>query len=85
MTRLDEVRAFWESNPLWTGESSFEPGSRPFFEEHRKIYIADCFAGDFDVRFLPPPVLEGRKCGYLILVAALVFGLVNLRCVACKT
>lgn len=60
MTPLDEVRAFWESNPLWTGESSFEAGSRLFFEEHRRVYITDCFAGDFDIRFLPPPRSGGQ-------------------------
>ena len=55
MTHLEEVRAFWESNPLWAGKSAFEPGSIPFFEEHRSVYLADCFAGAFDLRFLPPP------------------------------
>lgn len=54
MTDLEQVRNFWENNPLWTGESAFEPGSEAFFEEHRSVYIADCFAGNFDVRFLPP-------------------------------
>lgn len=54
MTRLEEVRAFWESNPLWTGESSFDPGSLPFFEEHHSVYIGDCFSGAFDLQFLPP-------------------------------
>lgn len=61
MTRLEEVRSFLESNPLWTGESSFEPGSMPFFEEHRSVYLADCFAGAFDLRFLPPPRPSGQE------------------------
>lgn len=51
---VDDVREFWENNPLWTGESSFEPGTREFFDEHRTVYIEDCFAGEFDKRFLPP-------------------------------
>ena len=55
MTDLDQVRNFWENNPLWSGESAYKPGTEAFFEEHRSVYIADCFAGDFDVRFLPPP------------------------------
>lgn len=55
MTALNDVRSFWENNPLWTGESSFTPGSIDFFEEHRSVYVADCFAGSFDLRFLPPP------------------------------
>lgn len=57
---LNEVRSFWESNPLWTGESAFTPGTIDFFEEHRSVYIADCFAGSFDLRFLPPPRLAGQ-------------------------
>ncbi len=54
MTRLDEVKNFWEENPLWTGESQYEEGSLDFFNEHRRVYYDDCFAGSFDNRFLPP-------------------------------
>ena len=50
---LQQVKSFWEKNPLWLGESKYKPGSLEFFEEHRKIYIDDCFAGNFDIRFLP--------------------------------
>jgi 2-polyprenyl-3-methyl-5-hydroxy-6-metoxy-1,4-benzoquinol methylase len=53
MSQISEVKNFWDSNPLWTGESKFEPGSKPFFEEHRQVYIQDCFGGAFDIRFLP--------------------------------
>lgn len=60
MTSLDEVRSFWEQNPLWMGESSSAPGTIPFYEEHRKIYISDCFAGSFDLRFLPAPRPMGQ-------------------------
>jgi SAM-dependent methyltransferase len=60
MTRLEDVRAFWGEHPLWTGESKFEPASVAFFEEHRLVYIADCFAGAFDIRFLPQPRLNGQ-------------------------
>ena len=55
MTSNDSVREFWEENPLWTGEAEFEEGSLEFFEEHRNVYHADCFAGSLDLRFLPPP------------------------------
>lgn len=54
MSSVEAVKAFWESNPLWTGESNFEPGSKEFFEEHRGVYIEDGFAGRFDPRFDPP-------------------------------
>jgi 2-polyprenyl-3-methyl-5-hydroxy-6-metoxy-1,4-benzoquinol methylase len=73
MTRLEEVRAFWESNPLWTGESSFEPGSIPFFEEHRSVYLTDCFAGAFDLRFLPPPRPNGQEMRVLDLGCGIGF------------
>ena len=73
MTHLEEVRAFWESNPLWTGESAFEPGSIPFFEEHRSVYLADCFAGAFDLRFLPPPRPNGQDMRVLDLGCGIGF------------
>jgi SAM-dependent methyltransferase len=59
--KLEEVIKFWDSNPLWTGESKFELGSKPFFEEHREVYILDCFGGSFDLRFLPPPRPNGQN------------------------
>ncbi|CUR66564.1 class I SAM-dependent methyltransferase [Achromobacter xylosoxidans] len=55
---VDDVRAFWERHPLFTGESSFEPGTREFFDEHRRVYIEDCLAGNVDRRFIPP---EGNR------------------------
>lgn len=73
MTRLEEVRAFWESNPLWTGESSFDPGGIPFFEEHRSVYLADCFGGTFDLRFLPPPRPNGQDMRVLDLGCGIGF------------
>lgn len=71
MTGLDDVQVFWENNPLRTGESSFPPSSVAFFEEHRSVYIADCFAGRFDIRFLPPP----RSAGQLMRVLDLGCGI----------
>jgi ubiquinone/menaquinone biosynthesis C-methylase UbiE len=73
MTDLERVRDFWENNPLWTGESSFEPGTEAFFEEHRSVYIADCFAGHFDVRFLPPPRRDGQEMKVLDLGCGIGF------------
>ena len=50
---LKDVRLFWEENPLFTGESDFKPGTVEYFKEHRKVVIADCFAGCLDKRLLP--------------------------------
>src|SRR6266550_3152959 len=50
---VDDVRAFWEANPLFTGESAFAPGTREFFEEHFRVTVEDCFAGELDLRVFP--------------------------------
>ena len=73
MTDLELVQKFWENNPLWSGESIFEPGTEAFFEEHRNVYIADCFAGQFDVRFLPAPRRDGQKMKILDLGCGIGF------------
>ncbi|TGO02874.1 hypothetical protein PN36_17540 [Candidatus Thiomargarita nelsonii] len=57
---IEDVKNFWESNPLWTGESAFKPGSKEFFEEHRQVYITDCFAGKFDLRCVPDEVNQQK-------------------------
>lgn len=51
---IEHVQSFWEGSPLFTGESTASPGSREFFEEHRRTLVEDCFAGVFDKRILPP-------------------------------
>jgi len=47
------VRQFWEQNPLWSGETQHEVGSRPYFEEHRRVVVADCLAGRMDESIFP--------------------------------
>lgn len=42
---IDEVRSFWDRNPLFTGEAGSAEASREFFLEHEKIVIEDCFSG----------------------------------------
>lgn len=37
----EDVRAFWEQNPLYAGESEHEPGSRPFFEAHEALALRE--------------------------------------------
>ena len=51
--KIEDVKTFWEENPLWTGESELLPGSREFFEEHDFIVIDECQGGHFDDRFIP--------------------------------
>ena len=73
MTDLDKVRSFWEQNPLWTGESAHEAGSIEFFQEHRQVYVSDCFAGAFDLRFLPPARPGGQSMRVLDLGCGIGF------------
>lgn len=61
MADIEGVRAFWEANPLWTGESTHEVGSAAYFDEHRRVVIDDCFGGQFDLRFMPPPRKSGQE------------------------
>lgn len=60
MTTIEDVKKFWETNPLWVGESKFEPCTRQFFEEHRKIIIEDCLAGRLDERCFPKGLNKRR-------------------------
>ncbi|MBX9780054.1 MAG: class I SAM-dependent methyltransferase [Chitinophagaceae bacterium] len=73
MSDIEQVKSFWNSNPLWTGESKFEPGTRDFFEEHRKVYIEDCFGGNFDIRFLPTPRSNAQQMKILDLGCGIGF------------
>lgn len=57
---VDDVRAFWEANPLFTGESVFAPGTREFFEEHFQVTVEDCFAGELDPRVFPSATNAAR-------------------------
>lgn len=73
MTSLDKVHDFWENNPLWVGESAHEAGSFEFYQEHRTVYIEDCFGGSFDIRFLPPPRPGGQEIRILDLGCGIGF------------
>lgn len=58
---IDDVKEFWEENPLFSGESSFTPGSREFFEDHRRVYIDDVFAKHFDEALYIPKLEANAK------------------------
>lgn len=57
-TNVEQIREFWESHPLWSGESAYEPGSREFFEEHRQVVLEDCFASSPPYEWLVPAHLN---------------------------
>ena len=66
MASLENVKDFWEKNPLWTGESNFEPYTFEFYNEHRNTYIDDCFGGKFDKGFYPKSTKMTKIKKYLI-------------------
>lgn len=57
---ISDVKNFWESNPLWVGESKHDVGTVEFFEEHRKIVLDDCLAGEHDKRIFPSSKNSGK-------------------------
>ena len=60
MKTIHDVKDFWETNPLWQGESQFKPGTDAYFEEHSQVYIEDCFAGELDPRTMPTKDHQGK-------------------------
>lgn len=54
--KIEEVKRFWEQNPLFVGESELIPGSAEFFEHHTSVVVEDCFAGLVDERIFPTQV-----------------------------
>jgi len=57
---INDVKQFWNNNPLFVGESGSPAGTRMFFEEHTGVYISDCFAGSFDDSTIPSSLI-GQK------------------------
>lgn len=78
---VDDVRNFWENNPLWTGESKYRPGTKEFFEEQRRIIINDGFAGKMDDRIMPD---EENRRNVLDLGCGPGFWTVELGLAGCK-
>ncbi len=76
---LNEVRHFWEENPLFSGEAKNPLGTKGFFEEHRNVYINDCFAGTLDDKLFPEKIKNEKildlGCG--VGMWATEFGLVG--------
>jgi len=66
---INDIRRFWDENPLFAGESNFEPGTKEFFEEHNNVMIGDCFAGEVDKRIFP----KNKACKILDLGCGIGF------------
>ena len=50
---LEAVKNFWNTHPLFAGESSEEPGTKEWFLAHEAVYNHDCFpAGKPDAIFM---------------------------------
>jgi ubiquinone/menaquinone biosynthesis C-methylase UbiE len=45
LNSINEVRKFWEENPLFHGELDYKTGTKEWFEEWEKVSISDCYAG----------------------------------------
>lgn len=50
---IDDVKLFWDANPLWTGESRDEQGSEAFFKSHTIASLA-MTGGQLSPKFMPP-------------------------------
>jgi ubiquinone/menaquinone biosynthesis C-methylase UbiE len=60
MDSIKEVYDFWNNNPLFSGESKYETGTKEFFEEHRDIAIRDNCAGKFKEAFIPKDLSKAK-------------------------
>lgn len=69
MPTIEDVREFWDANPLWIGEAKEQPGTKDFFDTHTRAYV-EMTGGRFDDRFFPvcdktAPILDlGCGIGY---------------------
>lgn len=64
---IEEVRKFWDRNPLFMGESSFETDAPEFFDEQRRMVVDSCYGGHLNELLFPKsreqdPVLD-LGCG----------------------
>jgi len=58
---IREVEKFWDENPLFSGESNFDPGTLEFFNDHERVYIEDVFAGHFNKEEYIPKQAAGNR------------------------
>ncbi len=58
---LEDIRRFWNENPIYSGESCADPGTREFFEEHEAMTLHE-FSGR-----IPPIYLRFVRAGTRVL------------------
>ena len=58
---INDVKEFWEKNPLFSGESQYKTGSKEFFDEHKKVYMEDVFANNFEEKKFIPKLSQNKK------------------------
>ena len=56
---IEDVKLFWDQNPLYTGEFDSIVGSKEWFEQVYRVKLKDCFCND--LRLWVPPRLSGKK------------------------
>jgi len=58
MITIEQVKCFWEQNPLFKDEGKFLVGSSEFFKEHDLVYERDVFSGKIPYKLLIPDNLN---------------------------
>ena len=57
---IENIKNFWNSNPLYYGEVPYEIGSKEYFDQIREIFIKDLFPGEFDERIIPKNIKSSK-------------------------
>jgi ubiquinone/menaquinone biosynthesis C-methylase UbiE len=47
---IEDIRNFWDENPLFSGESKHKVGTEEFFKEHDEIYQTQVFLSDDEIK-----------------------------------
>ena len=57
---IENIKNFWNNNPLYYGEVPYEIGSKEYFDQIREIFIKDLFPGEFDERIIPKNIKSSK-------------------------
>lgn len=47
---IEDIKKFWDENPLFSGESKYEVGTEEFFKEHDKLYHTKVFLNEEEIK-----------------------------------